>query len=397
MKPKVGLVRGHYFSAEETKLYEPLTDEFDITFVSSAKGSAGRFNNVGVVEAPCLDGLLDTVGLGGSFRKVGGMINNTVGLDPEIVLHLRRVLQGFDIVHTIDYDFVVTYQLAKIKKEIGFKLAATHWENIPFVRDSKPLCKLVKYKVYDLIDAFFAMSERAKASLILEGVNESKIFLAGYAVDTKRFKPDVEAGKAWRKRFDIHDDEIVILFVGRVRGAKGIFELIYASKRLLMDRDLQGKKFRVVVAGRGPRDEEVARMAERLGLSDNILHIGYVDHTRIHEVHNMADIFCLPSIPRKYWQEQMGLVFLEAMASGKPVVSTISGSIPEVIGDAGVLVQPNDHMALYEALKNLILSKDARDYLVSKGKKRVEENYTIEKNSQNIRQMFRNLLAQRAV
>jgi phosphatidylinositol alpha-1,6-mannosyltransferase len=266
-----------------------------------------------------------------------------------------------------------------LKKKLGYKLAALHWENIPFARDHKRFCKFVKYRVYENVDGFFAMSERAKASLILEGVDESKVFVTGYGVDTNRFKPDKEAGQTWRKRFGISDDEFVILFVGRVRASKGIFELIYATKRLVTDAELNDKQIRVVIAGTGPRDEEVAKMARQLRLGKNLLQIGFIPHSEIHNVHNMADIFCLPSLPRKYWQEQLGLVFLEAMACGKPIVSTLSGSIPEVVDGAGILVQPNDHLALSEGLKKLINSPVLRANLGKLGHSNVLNKFTLDK------------------
>ncbi|MGB9591603.1 MAG: glycosyltransferase [Candidatus Kryptoniota bacterium] len=86
-----------------------------------------------------------------------------------------------------------------------------------------------------------------------------------------------------------------------------------------------------------------------------------------------------------YWQEQLGLVLLEAMACGKPVVSTLSGSIPEVIGNAGILVQPNDHIALYEALKKIINDSSCRESLGQLGRERVLNNFTVGKISQKMR------------
>jgi glycosyltransferase involved in cell wall biosynthesis len=110
----------------------------------------------------------------------------------------------------------------------------------------------------------------------------------------------------------------------------------------------------------------------------------------------MADIFCLPSLPRKYWQEQLGMVFLEAMACGKPIVSTLSGSIPEVVEDAGILVQPNDHTALYNALRNLLTDAALGERLRQKGMQRVESNFSLYEVSQRMRHLFRRLVSERA-
>ncbi|MGC8594652.1 MAG: glycosyltransferase family 4 protein [Candidatus Kryptoniota bacterium] len=385
MKPRIAIVRGPFLSVEEIKLYEPLTDDFDITFVSSNAGTQGKVNNIKIMQASCLSCILDYACFGNAFRKIAGIVNNIAGVDPEMILHLKKILRGFDLVHTIDYDFLITYQIARIKRQNEYKLIATHWENIPFARDNKPIARKMKYYVYSNVDAFFAMSERAKDSLILEGVDEPKIFVTGYGVDTERFRPRDGERLEWRKRYNINQDDVVILFVGRIRQSKGVLELIYAAKKLVQDPEINQEKLKVVIAGKGPMEKELDNRIKLLGLEKNVMRIGYIPHTDIHLVHNMADIFALPSIPRKYWQEQLGLVLLEAMACGKPVVSTLSGSIPEVIGNAGILVQPNDHIALYEALKKIINDSSCRESLGQLGRERVLNNFTVGKISQKMR------------
>lgn len=183
MRPKLALVRGHFFSPEEIAMYQPLSDEFDMTFISSVKGSRISEGNPRVAEIACLDRIW-APSSSRLYNRAEGLWNNITGVNPEYLLGLRRALTGFDIVQAFDYNYLMTYQLAKLKQELGFKLVPVHWENIPFARDGKPLCRFVKYRVYDNADAFFSMSERAKASLILEGVDESKIDVVGFGVNT---------------------------------------------------------------------------------------------------------------------------------------------------------------------------------------------------------------------
>ena len=391
MRPKIAVVRGHYYSREELTFYRPLQDNFDITFFSSVRGSASTGAGVPVVELPCLDGLLNSVSLG-LFGKVFGLAGNLAGIDLEIVFGLKDRLRGFDIVYSVDYDYLLTYYLSRLKARLGFKLAAIHWENIPFARDGRPVARFFKYRTYRSIDSFFAMSERAKASLLLEGVEERRIYVTNYGVDTDRFKPDPEAGRIWRKRFGLSENDLVILFVGRVRASKGVFELIYAAKRLVSDPEIDRKRLKVVIVGRGPRENEASGMINRLGLKENVLQIGYIPHGEMHNAHNMADLFCLPSLPRKFWQEQLGQVFLEAMSCGKPVVSTMSGSIPEVIGDAGILVQPNDHLALYEGLKKAITDKGFRKSMSLKGLDRVSNHFSAGVISSNLKRAYEEVM-----
>jgi len=108
----------------------------------------------------------------------------------------------------------------------------------------------------------------------------------------------------------------------------------------------------------------------------------------------MADIFTLPSIPRKYWQEQFGVVLIESMACAKPIVTTLSGSIPDIMGDCGILVQPNDHFSLYLALKKLILNKSLRDSLGNQARSRAMNSFDMIKIAKKLKYAYSTILNQ---
>ncbi|HUI30973.1 MAG TPA: glycosyltransferase family 4 protein [Candidatus Acidoferrales bacterium] len=394
MRPRLAIIRGHFYSREEALLFKPLEDEFDITLFISP--GSHQDTNVGlpIVELPCLDSRLNSLSFG-AYGKIYGLINNLTGVDSEFVFGLGDKLRGFDVAYTNDYNYLLTYQVARLKRHLDFKLATVHWQNIPFALDRKPIAKFFKYRVYDQVDGFFAMSERAKAALLLEGIDESKIFVTRNGTDTEKFKPNESSRLRWRERYGIKPDDMVILFVGRVRASKGAFELIYAAKRLLNDPMIDRTKLKIVIAGKGPAEQEVDKRIQMLGLDRNVIRTGFIPRSEIDLVHNMADIFCLPSTPRKYWQEQLGAVFLEAMACGKPIVSTLSGSIPEVVGDAGILVQPNDHVALYEGLKSIILDRKLRMSLGLKARDRAERLFSPAAISENLRRGLLGCLGRR--
>jgi glycosyltransferase involved in cell wall biosynthesis len=86
----------------------------------------------------------------------------------------------------------------------------------------------------------------------------------------------------------------------------------------------------------------------------------------------------LPSIATRTVQEQFGIALIEAMASGKPVLSTHCGAIDEVVGPAGLLVQANDYYRLAEGLRALALDAELRDRLGSEARERVQRLFTRE-------------------
>ncbi|MEA5390141.1 glycosyltransferase family 4 protein [Cyanobium gracile UHCC 0139] len=113
---------------------------------------------------------------------------------------------------------------------------------------------------------------------------------------------------------------------------------------------------RLVVIGDGPEHGTLRELVERLGLGKVVQLLGALpDDATVREWYRRSAVFCLPSI-----QEGFGIVFLEAMASGLPVVSTKATAIPEVVphGQAGLLVPPRDPAALAEALLKLLTNPE---------------------------------------
>jgi glycosyltransferase involved in cell wall biosynthesis len=108
-------------------------------------------------------------------------------------------------------------------------------------------------------------------------------------------------------------------------------------------------------------------------------------------IHNCADIFVLPSLPTPSWQEQFGYVLIESMACGKPVISTCTGSIAEVVGDTGILVPPNDFTALSRAMEDLATTPAMWKTLGSRSRSRAEELFDARRTSSRLRRYYQEL------
>jgi glycosyltransferase involved in cell wall biosynthesis len=107
----------------------------------------------------------------------------------------------------------------------------------------------------------------------------------------------------------------------------------------------------------------------------------------------MADIAVVPSLPAPYWQEQFGMVLAEAMSSGVPVIATRSGSIPEVVGDAALLVTPYDVEELATALRDLAADLARRADLAARGRGRAEDIYAVDVVAAQLAAAYRRVLA----
>ena len=126
---------------------------------------------------------------------------------------------------------------------------------------------------------------------------------------------------------------------------------------------------------------QISRLIANLKIADKVKLLGSIEYSNMPQIHNLADVFCLPSVPTKTWAEQFGYSMVEAMACGKPVVSTSTGSIPEIVKDrtTGILVKPNDPRELESALEELIINKQERDAFGRNGREWVLQKFEANK------------------
>ena len=273
-------------------------------------------------------------------------------------------------------------------------MVITQWQNIPFAYASRGY-RFVESKRFkklkDAVDVIIAKSERAKLSLILEGFPEEKITVIKPGVDLNRFKP-MEKDEMLMRKLGIGEKDRVILFSGRLHWHKGIFVLLNAFKLLLMDREIDSNIVKLLVVGTGELANVLNDFAKFLNISRNVIFAGFVDYKEMPKYHNLADIFVLPSVPTQRWQEQFGMVLIESMACGKPVVTTFSGSIPEVVENKAVLVQPFDFLELYKALKKVLCDEKFAKELGDEARGFAIQNYNAEDVARKIENIYNSLL-----
>jgi glycosyltransferase involved in cell wall biosynthesis len=147
-----------------------------------------------------------------------------------------------------------------------------------------------------------------------------------------------------------------ILFLGRLVNTKGLDYLIKAMRKI---------DIRLVVAGTGPEHRSLKRMVEKLGLEERVSLIGRVSEEEKRNLLDTCKIFVFPSV----W-ESYGIAAIEAMSYGKPVVASDIGGLPEVVGEAGVLVPPRNPDALVKSINALLIDDRRRRDLGKKARQR---------------------------
>jgi glycosyltransferase involved in cell wall biosynthesis len=150
-----------------------------------------------------------------------------------------------------------------------------------------------------------------------------------------------------------------ILSVGTIEPRKNLVRLVEAYHRV---RDLTPAPKLVLAGARGWKFESVFERVKTLGLKDEVVFLGQVPADILPALYNGAVAFAYPSL-----YEGFGLPPLEAMACGVPVIASDASSLPEVVGDAGLLVDPNDTDALADALATLLNEDEKRAELSARG------------------------------
>jgi len=307
--------------------------------------------------------------------------------DPRIVPFYDR-LARFDLIQTWELFTDWSAQAALARERFGVPVVVMVWDNLPFNMEQTRDLRERKRRVAAAADRFIVYTERSRRMLDIEGVAMDRVVQIPPGVDTDRFAP----GPAERAAFGIGDDEFVILFVGWLLPRKGIDFLLLALRELLADPEMNRVRPRLLIVGSGPGRNRVDALVARLGLEAHCTFAGSLGYSRMPAAYRAADVFALPSIATDTWQEQFGMSLIEAMAAGLPVVASRSGAIPEIGGDAAVLCQPNDFLALYRALKGLAVDTTRRRDLASAARARAVGRFGLRRHVEALSDVYEDVL-----
>jgi len=359
---KISIVRGAFLNPFELQNYSPLTSEFDLLAISSKHPISDKVNMP-------LKKLWSPTDLPSFPFKYP--ILNRLFTDAHQLFGLEKEIQDSDIVHVAETYYGYTHQAVMAKRRgLVKKIISTVWETIPHNNESIRGRRQYKQYGYENIDKFLAVTNKAKDALIKEGVSAQKIEVVKLGIDINKFKPK-HAAK--RKR------SINILCVARLVPEKGITDLVDA----FVDIYKKDNRVRLTLVGDGPLKRDLKGYKN--------ITVKKVPYGIIHNEYQKADIFCLPSLKTKTWEEQYGMSLIEAMASGLPVVTTKTGGIPEVCGSSALYFRPGDIITLKKNLEYLIYNKDIRNSMGRASRVLAEKEYDNHKVAKRIGEIYKSL------
>lgn len=298
---------------------------------------ASRFRGLGnEVKIAYLTGPARVVPSGSGIEVIPlGVQKTPIGF-ARALIGLTKVLRGFqpDVVHSHMVHANLLARIARIFTPVPKLICTAHSMN-----EGGPL-RMLGYRLTNkLADVSTNVSRGAVRAFELKGaVPVGRMQVIPNGIDVGRFEPNRKARVEIRADFGV-GDRSVLLAVGRFFEPKDYPNLLSAfSKALTKNRGLL-----LWIAGDGPLQESIERLAEELGVGAQVSFLGV--RKDVPALMNAADVFVLAS----EW-EGLPLVVGEAMASQKVVVATDVGGVSEFVGDAGFLVPPKNPEALAEAI-----------------------------------------------
>jgi phosphatidylinositol alpha-1,6-mannosyltransferase len=196
------------------------------------------------------------------------------------------------------------------------------------------------------------------------GIPAARIRVIAPVVDTRRFRPATGL-PALRDRYRIRDRK-VLLTVCRLVERKGVDMTLEALARAVAVRP----DILYLIVGEGPQRSELESLAWNLGLRDHVVFCGAVSDEELPLHYHLASAFVMPSryIEKEGSVEGLGLVYLEAMASGVPVIAGRSGGVPDIVrdDDTGLLVDPGSVTQLAAAILSLLTDDNLAERLAAR-------------------------------
>lgn len=253
-------------------------------------------------------------------------------------------------------------------------LITTFHDIIPLISENRYLFEKYYFNYYCSLakqsDIIIADSNKTKDDLIkFLNIDKGKIKVIYPGIDTHKFYPKISDNKSEIKN---------ILYLGGLIKRKGVYETLYAFNKLIKVR----RDVKLIFGGGGEEYSGLKKEASRLQLNEHITFLGFINENKIIDYYRSANLFIYPS---KY--EGFGYTPLEAMACGIPVITSSFSSIPEVVGDAAVKVNPYNIDEIFQEMNAVLNNEKLQKNMKEKGPI-IARKFSLEKFAQEMLNVY---------
>ncbi|HHL72461.1 MAG TPA: glycosyltransferase [Bacteroidetes bacterium] len=343
-------------------------------------------NVVNHVDSEIFNNHLITLAKGGSMKKMIDPqrcklieIGRKWGNDASLPFKIARVCRQheIDIMHTTAWGTLLE---GFFGARLGKVPAFIHVEHGTIKADSFKH-KLVQRFVWNRSEHILSISHIHRQSLARAiGFDVEKIGVVENGVDLEKFKLESN-GRDFKSLVGLPPETPVFGSVGRIVHVKNYPLLLRAAKKVFQ----QMPEARLLMIGAGPMYTDLRQLAKELDIEDNVIFMRW--RKNVLDYLRAMDIFVLSS-----FSEGMSISILEAMASSLPVIATDVGGNPELVldGETGLLVPSDNDEEMAAAILTLLRDPEKRKRFAAAGRKRVEENYTLQLMIRRYEQLYIN-------
>jgi glycosyltransferase involved in cell wall biosynthesis len=243
---------------------------------------------------------------------------------------------------------------------------------------AKTYCRSFIKKSKNRIEKILTVSAHSQQDLMnICDIEENKIKVIPNAV-ASHYQCVDQSFKDEMKSFGIQKE--FIFFIGQFKPHKNVETLIRAYG--LLSEELKARYQLVLGGGKNQYIRKLKKIIKELDLKQNIIFAGFISEKDLPKFYNAASLFVFPS-----FYEGFGIPPLEAMACGTPVIASNTSSLPEVVGDAGICINPYSVEEFTKAMELVLLDENLQNDLIKKGLERSKQ-FTIEKFCRSILKVF---------
>jgi glycosyltransferase involved in cell wall biosynthesis len=255
---------------------------------------------------------------------------------------------GLPVVETIHHPVTIDRDLAvQSATSLKDKLGLRRW--FSFIN--------MQMKVARRLSHIITVSQTARRHIAdTFRIPQDKLRVIYNGIDTDVFSPSPKVARL---------DNRLVVVISRDTPVKGLRFMLEALAVLRHKHDLE-----LIVVAKGTDNRNTQRLLTTLGIRDYVKFIDEIDTTELVNQYRLASLVVVPSV-----YEGFGLPAAEAMACGAPTVSTTAGALPEVVGDAGILVPPADVKGLVDAISSLVVNQNKRKHLSQVGRRRIVQMF----------------------
>jgi len=376
-----------------TNCYKPLVNGV-VTSIVSLKEAYERKGHEVYVFAPRVEDYVDQEKNVFRYRSVN--LTNKVKYPLPIPLSFRvkKVINEFnpDIVH-IHHPFLLSSPAIMYGKKLGIpKILTLHTQYEQYAYYIYPIPERVTQEAIKIIISNLAYktdcitTPSASMEKIIENYgikNRIEVIPNAIRLDSFREKNELKCLEI-RKKYNIKKDDKIILFVGRVAQEKSIDKII---KALAIIKKRSIGKEKLLIVGNGPAMDELKQLTRSLKVEEDVIFPGTISYEEIQHYYKMAYVFTIASTT-----ETFGIVTIEALASGVPVLAIKAPGAVDILTDGldGLLVD-DDVEKIANALEKIIKEPELREKL-SQGALKTSEKYSIDTISERMLILYREII-----